>query len=339
MIYYAFPYLLIVLASILSLKIKGKGYKYLFFIFFIPAVIIVTMRGLVGTDTYTYLYFFQQSEWDIKENRSNLEFGFIIYLKIVTYLEILPQKALNLFSLIICIIIYTNFSRSKSAFIIFSSLIFPVFFYDMTMNGIRYGMAFVLAVPFIVEPIKDIFKINKNKIYMVLAMLNHNSVLTFIFFKIFVNLNIKNFIFGLLASTVVFYLLQDYLILKFNNYSELDSPNALSGIQPLVIMFLLVIINSNFFKLNTNRNIYLFILQMCFYGLTQFTYAGLRFQFATLFFMMVLMINDRDCKNYNLYIASIYLVGFLGFLLKMRNMLDSYGIGFSPFLPYAFYGQ
>lgn len=339
MIYYTLPYILIVLASILSLKTKRKGYKYLFLLSFIPAVVIVTMRGLVGTDTYSYLSFFEQSIWDIKENYYNLEFGFVTYLQIVTYLGLLPQRALNLFSLIICIVIYINFSRSKNAFIVFSSIIFPVFFYDMTMNGLRYGLAFALSVPFILEPMKDILTINRKKISILLAILNHNSAISFMFFKVFINLNVKNFILGLIISSIAFYFLQDYLIIKFDNYSELESPNALSGIQPLVIMLLLVVVNSIFFKLNTTRNIYLFILQICFYSLTQFTYGGLRFQFATLFFMMVLMISDRECKNYNLYIAILYLVGFLGFLLKMRNMLDGYGIGFSPFLPYVFYGQ
>lgn len=339
MIYYTLPYILIVFASILSLKIKGSSYKYLFFMFFIPAVIIVTMRGMVGTDTYGYLSFFEQSKWDIKENYFNLETGFVIYLQVVTYLGLQPQKSLNLFSLIICILIFINFSKSKSAFIIFSSLIFPVFFYDMTMNGLRYGLAFILAVPFILEPVKNMFKINKNKIYIVLSILNHNSVLTFIFFKMFINLNIKNFILGLLASTVVFYFLQDYLLLKFDSYAELESPSALSGVQPFVIMFLIAVVNSIFFKLNTKRNIYLFVLQLCFYLVTQFTYAGLRFQFAVLFFTMVLMVGDKDCRNYNYYIAIIYLIGLLGFLLKMRNMLDTYGIGYSPFLPYVFYWQ
>lgn len=339
MIYYITPYILIVLASILSLRMKGKGYKYLFLLSFIPAVLLVTMRGLVGTDTYSYLSFFEQSKWDIEANYYNLEIGFVAYLKVVTYLGIAPQKALNLFSLIICIVIYFNFSQAKKSFIIFASLIFPVFFYDMTMNGLRYGLAFVLAVPFILEPIKNFSNISKNKILMLLSILNHNSVITFIFFKIFINLNIKNFIVGLVITVVAFYLLQDYLLLKFDNYSELESPGALSGIQPLIIMFLLVVINSVFFKSRTKRNLYLLLLQICFYGLTQFTYGGLRFQFATLFFLMILTIKDTDCKNYNLYITGIYLIGLLGFLLKARNMLDGYGIGYSPFLPYLFYGQ
>lgn len=339
MIYYTLPYILILFASLLSLKIKGKGYKYLFFIFFIPAVIIVTMRGLVGTDTYGYLSFFEQSKWDIKENYFNLETGFVVYLRVVNYLGLQPQKALNLFSLIICLLIFINFSKSKSAFVIFSSLIFPVFFYDMTMNGIRYGMAFVLAVPFIIEPIKDIVKINKNKIFMVLSILNHNSVLTFIFFKIFINMDFKRFILGLLTGGIVFYFLQDYLLFKFDGYSDFESPGASSGIQPLVLMFLLVVVNTMFFKLNIKRNVYLCILQICFYGIAQFSYAGLRFQFAILFFMMVLMIGDKNCKSYNVYIASVYIIGFLGFLLRLRNMLDTYGQGYSPFLPYFFYGQ
>lgn len=339
MIYYTLPYILIVLASILSLKIKRKGYKYLFLLSFIPAVIIVTMRGLVGTDTYSYLSLLEQTKWDIEENIYNLEFGFVLYLKLVNFLEIFPQKALNAFSLITCILLYLNFSKSRNAFIVFSSIVFPVFFYDMTMNGLRYGLAFALAVPFITEPSKEILKFNRIKIYFILSLLNHNSVLVFLFSKILLNLNIKKFILGLLFFTLVLYYLQDYLLLKFNSYSDLASPGALSGLQPLVIMFLLSLTSSIFFKNKVKRNAYLFAIQLLFYGVTQFSYAGLRFQFVILFFMMVSMINDRNCSNYKIYISSLYLIGLVGFLLKARNMLDTYGIGPSPYLPYLFYWQ
>lgn len=339
MIYYITPYILIVLASILSLKIKGKGYKYLFLFSFIPAVLIVILRGLVGTDTYSYLSLFEQTKWDIEENIYNLEFGFVLYLRLVNFLEVFPQKALNAFSLITCILLYLNFSKSRNAFIIFSSIIFPVFFYDMTMNGLRYGLAFALAVPFIAEPSKAILKFNKVKIYFILSLLNHNSVLVFLVSKILLNLNIKKFILGLMLFSSVLYYLQGYLLLKFNSYSDLSSPGALSGLQPLIIMFLLSLISSIFFKNKFKRNAYLLAIQLLFYGITQFSYAGLRFQFVILFFMMVFMINDENCSNYKVYISSLYLIGLVGFLLKARNMIDTYGIGSSPFLPYLFYWQ
>lgn len=337
MIYYFVPYLFLFLTSILSLKIRGNGYKLLFLFGFFPAILVVILRGLTGTDTYTYLTFLSATQQQVDENYYNIELGFLLYTRLINFLEIDAQVALNFFGFVICILLYINLSKTKHAFIIFSSLIFPIFFYDMTMNGVRYGLAFVLAVPFILEPIDKIIKINKNKVSFLLSILNHNSALIFVFFKLISYLNLKNFILFLIVSSSAFFIMQDYLLLKFNDYSSYESPGALSGLQPLILMLLIIVLNSTFFRENIKRNFFLFFLQLYFYGITQISYAGIRLQFAVLFFMVIFLILDQYCKNYKLYIFFLYLIGILGFAFKSRNMLDGYGVGFSPFLPYSFF--
>lgn len=339
MIFYIIPYIFLVFMSLLSLKIKGGGYKFLFLVGLIPATLVVILRGLTGTDTYTYLTMLNSTSYEIDENYYNVELAFLMYIRIIRFFDISPQIALNFFGLLICIFSYINFSKYKNYFIIFSSLIFPVFFYDMTMNGVRYGLAFILSVPFILELTSNVFKITRNKIYLILAILNHNSVLTFIFFKIMPHLNVRNFIFSMILASGIFYLIQDYLLLKFNDYSNSESPGVMSGLQPLILMILICILNSIFCINNFKRNFYMLFLQLFFYGITQISYAGIRFQFAVLFFMMVLLATDEIYKNYKVYLFLLYSIGFLGFMLKSRNMVDGFGIGMSPFLPYTFIGN
>lgn len=339
MIYYVIPYIILILTSLLSLKISDNGYKFLFFIGLIPAILIVVFRGVTGTDTYTYLMMLNSTPSQIDENYYNVEFGFLLYTRVVNFFEIPAQIALNFLGFIVCVLLYMNFSKSKHSFVIFSALIFPVFFYDMTMNGVRYGLAFALAIPFITEPITKLIKITKGKFYFFLAILNHNSVLLFIFLKIATFLNLKNILYSIIIASGTFYIIHDYLLLKFNDYLNYKAPSLFSGLQPLIVMFLIFIINTLFYKSNFKRNFYMFLLQLCFYGLTQISYAGIRFQFAVLFFMIVYLTTDEVGKNYRIYLVFLYFIGFLGFILKSRNMVDGFGIGMSPFLPYLFIGS
>ncbi|WP_143224006.1 EpsG family protein [Acinetobacter sp. ANC 5054] len=323
--------------SVLSLKIKGNGYKLLFILGMIPSVLIVCMKGEVGTDTAAYLSLLKLNLNQLNENIYNLEFGFLYFSKLMNFLNINAQVALNIFSLIICLILFFNLNKNKNSFIIFSALIFPIFFYDMTMNGVRYGLAFALSIPFIIEPAKKILEPNKNKFSLFLAFLNHKSSFLFVFLKVAVFLNPKRFLILILFATISFYFLKDIILIKISDYSELSSPSITSGLQPLIITFLIFVVNSFFFKINIKRNSFLLIIQVLFYLVSQISYAGLRFQFIVLFFLIISLINDQNCKNFKLYLLIMYLIGILGFMLRFRNMLQEYGLGDSPFLPYTFF--
>ena len=49
-------------------------------------------------------------------------------------------------AILIKVSVMLSFFRVNALYQIFSLLIFPIFFYDMTMNGIRYGLAFAFQV-------------------------------------------------------------------------------------------------------------------------------------------------------------------------------------------------
>ena len=85
--------------SLFSLKIKGDGYKLLFFVSLIPATLVVILRGLVGTDTETYISILDQSIFSIKENARGIEPFFLFFAKIRHYFDLNSQYVLNSFSL------------------------------------------------------------------------------------------------------------------------------------------------------------------------------------------------------------------------------------------------
>lgn len=340
MLFYILPYSLIIFISFLSLKIKGNGYRFLFLISLIPATLIVILRGLTGTDTATYISILDQNIYDLNENVRDIEPFFMLFAKIKYYLVLNAQLVLNFFSFLIILLLFTFFSRTKHRFLIFSFLVFPIFFYDMTMNGLRYGMAFSLACFLIIEHNSLLYKLTKNKILFIFSFLNHKSSVVFLIIKFMQNLSFRNFAIVLIIflSSIIF--LSDYLLYKVTDYSELSSPSVFSGIQPLVISSLILVFNSIFFKNNLKRNIYLFIIQLAFYIITQFSYAGIRFQFLELFYILVVLTqDDGDIPNYKMYLYLLFFIGLLGFCLRLNNFYSDFNEGPSPFLPYTFYWE
>lgn len=338
MIFYLIPYIFLVFMSLLSLKIKGGGYKFIFFLSLIPATLVVVLRGLVGTDTETYISILDQSISSIKENARGIEPFFLVFAKIRHYFDLNSQYVLNLFSFIMIFVLYLFFSKNKQRSLIFCSLLFPIFFYDMTMNGLRYGMAFAFACWFIVDSSNSL-KLNKNKIMYFISFLNHKSSLLFLSFKLLQKASLKNFLIIIFSTSAVFFILKSYLLYKISDYSDFVSPSVFSGSQPLIVTFLILLCNTYFYKNNLRRNVFLFIIQMLLFILTKFTYAGIRFQFLELFYIIVILCNDEHILRHRKYIFLLFIIGILGFVLRLNNFISTSGQGGSPFLPYSFFWE
>lgn len=340
MFFYIMPYIFIVFMALMSYKVRSGGYKVLFFIGLIPFALLVALRGEVGTDTNAYIKLLSNSIYELKENNSGLEpfFLMIIYLK--NYFELNSQLVLNVFSLFILLVLFIFFLKTKHRFFIFSLLIFPIFIYDMSMNGVRYGMAFALSCFFIAESKEKLYKINNNKFIYFLSLLNHKTAILFYFFKNAQSASIKNFFIICLIMIIGFFVLQEYMVDKFSLYSEYSSPSIFSGVQPLFLTFLVLMANSYFYSQNLKRNIYLLIIQLIFYIITQVSYAGIRFQFLELFYILVILVNDDGkIRKYKLYLLVLFFIGFLGLLFRLKNFNDESGIGLSPFIPYKFFWE
>lgn len=337
MIIYILPYIILLFGTYLSFNLKEGGYKYLFFLSFLPAIFIVTFRGFVGTDTFTYVQILSSTSSELVANVHNVDFLFKNYVQVSQALNLDPLIALNILGFVLSILILYIFSANKHAYFIFVFLVFPIFYYDMTMNGIRYGLAFILATPLIIKLFGQGGLFCNTYILYIIALLNHKSVALFLAFKLLLKFCLRNILLLIIFFGFLGLILNDYLSIKLLAYLKYPSPSILSGIQPLLLMIGLVIINTLFFRSNIKRNFLLLIIQIAFYVITQFSYAGIRLQFLILFFLIILLIVDGQSKHYSLYLLLLFIIGLLGFILKMRNMLDGYGVGNSPFLPYQFF--
>ncbi|MGJ0638832.1 EpsG family protein, partial [Xenorhabdus bovienii] len=234
------------------------------------------------------------------------------------------------------------FSKNLERSSIFCLCFLPFFFFDMTMNGIRYGLAYSLTLL-----AYDNYK-NKLNIYFILyvslALLIHISSILLVGLLLIDRINIlkikKTLLLTLITIPTFFiFLFLDRILYKISFYSSQGSPSSISGLMPLIIFLLLylIIIISNKKAIKSYYFPFLTIIQIFSFLLSGFTYMGIRIQFIILFALICKTSEYFKITKQNLILLLI--IGALCFAGRYRNMIDEYGKGPSPFLPYTFYWQ
>lgn len=339
-------FFLLLCLSIASLSPIGKyspsSMRLLSFIGLIPAILLVGLRGDVGTDTATYLLMasdLMDGEVNNPENL-NIEFGFLWLLRFLIFLSGEPRFSINVLSLIIAFYSFFIFSKNRESIVIFSLLVFPVLFFDMSMNGLRYGLSFLLA-----KHASDVWLSNKKAKSLVLLIgcigLQLSGILVFFLLRLH-RLRFLNLIYVLPFAIVFYGVFQGRLTDKFIVYAQLESPSLLSGLLPLAIFFAcylcLLLVDFRFAK----RFMPLLILELLSFFLAKFTYAGLRVQLLILFVFFCL-ISEIDLKAYGqrklLIVFIFFFIGFIGFIGTLRHYIADADVPPSPFLPYHFFWE
>jgi len=332
---------IILTAALISIKggntISLKNQKSFLYLAVIPSVILVLLKGNVGTDTGVYL--------DIVERISNgsvsiadieVEVGFFVLIKSILLFIKDDRLVVNVTSALIGLYLIYTFSKNKISILVFMSLVFSVFYFDMTMNGLRYGLAFILA-----KNSSDEFD-QKNKKFAILLAAAAISI-QISSFMLLMLLRMRNFTkadlfisLGLISG--FFYLLSDKLLFKYLMYAESNAPDGYSGTLPLLIS--VILISSVYFITGKIDKYPLILLTFeCFaFYLTSITYAGLRFQLLVLFsifcWLTTLKIDSSRSLRKLAYVFVI--IGFIGFAGKIRNFESEKIDSGSPFIPYHF---
>ena len=344
MIYYIFPYVFLLITSFFFYNSNQKcSFLVLFFCLF-PACLIVVLRGNVGTDTDVYLRFYRELIRNADYDPS-FERGFTYLSKILVTLGLNEGQGVAAIGLLTIILLCICFSENYDKFLIFTLLIFPTFFYDMTMNGLRYGLSFAL----ISIAVQSLYK-KRKFIFFVISLMAFSiqSSSLFIFLIFFVGeLPLKVIIVTLILITITIYLTTfsiidlDYFYGKQDVYKDLYSPDISSGLSPLVI-FLLIYFTFLFFCKNElnrlNKVIHIILLlEILAFILAKFSYAGLRFQMVFLFSLMLFINNNFNLLKYKTKIMYYFgLIGIISFLVTIKHFNYNDDGVVSPFLPYKF---
>ena len=338
----SYVWLLVCVLSIFSLPNHIKEIKraqVLFFLGFLPTLLLITLRGDIGTDTWNYF----GMATDLVENSSksfteyDIEIGFYFLLECLAFVFNDPRFVINFISFAIASYAFFLFSKNVRHILIFSILIAPVFLLDMSMNGLRYGLAFLIA-----KHASDQYD-SKQKIAALFLVIASISIQVS-GLLVFALLAAKHFKFSKLAFLIPLGLIfgiifQDRILYKFQSYQTLASPGILSGALPLLIFLgcylnLMIADKKLGFKF-----LPLLILEIASFLLAKVSYAGLRFQLLILFvfFCQIAAIELEKYNRRNWVISFFLIIGLIGFSGKLRNFSD--GIDSTPtsFLPYHFF--
>lgn len=361
MLYYIVPYLFI---FFFITKYKRVRYdfvlsKVFIYILLIPSLLLVVLRGNIGTDTYTYLSFFEHLlPFDTNDD---FEPGFEFFASILVSLGFSARLCVAIIGIIITYFLVLSFSKNKESVLLFLLLVFPLFFYDMTMNGLRYGMAFsivsygllrlqqqkyISSIPFLLIG----FLFQYTAIFIILPFVMsyiHNR-------KYLILISISMTL--LLLNSSFLDLVLSHAIDKQDAYAYMFAPSKTTGLFPLIFSIILYLSYIVIFKgFSYSKIIHvLFILELFSFLITRISYAGVRFQ--TLFLYAILLylnfnlnLNLRSSEiessdktaRLNIFLSIVYVLGIIAFLFTLKNISNTIWVDevLSPFLPYRFFWQ
>ncbi len=325
---YVIPYVLILFVGVLTLfyKFSLNSAKIVFLLGLLPGFFLVIFRGNVGVDTEAY-----ESIIGYYNNTGicTVEPLFCTMSKFIYELTDRSDYILRFITALFCILFFFAFSKTKNEIVITSFFVYPVFFYDMSMNGIRYGLAFILF--------KLLYDGLTKKSILTIPIYVSIQISSFILLLLSLinKMNYKIFLFIIvLLFIIILFLGEDFFMKKFLAYSESMSTNYYSGFLNFFVGVLIVLV----LKLNNKIPIkefliYIFIF-IIFQTISYFSYAGLRFVSLMIFFIGIRIMIVTETKNLKLN-KKIYVLLFLVGLILYLNMLRSMYLS-EKYLPYDF---
>lgn len=322
-----------------------------------PLILLVMLRGNVGTDTAAYSYLFNQ----IITNNSVvfLEQGFTFFVKALSYVfNDVHLIIISVGALTTALLLWSVKSNTRAQYI-FVICVVPIFYLDMTMNGLRYGLSFAFAIcavskfynqkhsqSIIWATFSVLSHVSGWAVFALLALTSENkaqfkkwlilgSVITLVLIAQFYYVDIYNIFF---ANEM---LVTKALAEKMIAYKHLKSPNIYSGISTLLLSLILLFILNSYKakKALLAHQFYLLLAAVIFtFLLAKFSYAGLRMQSIVLF-VILLMMQFKPQLNCIMQVEvrrKLPWVGLLGIGFFIKNLIQNHGVGESPFSPWQF---
>lgn len=337
---YLSGYVCMLAAAVAGMRMRVAGWRWLA-AGLAPAAAFAVLRGDTGTDTAAYLDMIR-AIWagDMLNVPRTIEPGFIWLVRALERVGHDPAIAVAILSLLIAVGCVAAFGRSDEDALVFATLIFPLFFYDMAMNGLRYGLAFCLAK--IASDQWDRRHRGASVALTVAAASLHVSALLLVVLLQVRRMRALRYL-GLAAAVACVALAMHYraLLTKIGVYAVFTPPAQMSGAAPLALALLALGAAFALLGRMPRTLAFLFVCEIASFVLARISYAGLRFQWLVLFamacqFAPVLRVPQ---VRRNRVIAGLAVLGAIGFALRLRNMLGEYGVGPSPFLPYQFFWE
>ncbi|MDR6407092.1 EpsG family protein [Paraburkholderia terricola] len=336
MTYYLLPLLIFYFGAALCVAYGGTN-PAVVITCALPMVALTVLRGHSGTDTAAYY----QAFTDLGQgNGYGGEPLFNAYAQLLWAIDPDPQFVVNGISMTTALLLLWSICRSRYGVWFGGLVLVPSMFYELTMNVMRFGLA--AAIFLLATRISPQRKPLRYFIYAVIGTCVHfSSALLFLLFIATIRRGHTLMFLGVAAAFIGgSFLMPSYVADKTSLYTGISAPNASSGLVFLMIQMLMLgvmVVYRRQFAIPRTGWVICAVLAAALYGMTQVTYAGIRFQLILLYLMLVVLWRQfaPPTGRMNAKLAMcLFVIGLIALAGRIRNMSDEEGLGESPFLPY-----
>jgi len=303
----------------------------------LPMVVLAVVRGHSGTDTAAYY----QAFTDLGQgNGYGAEPLFNAYAQFLWSIYPDPRFVVNGISLTTALLLLWSIAYSRFGIWFGGLILVPGMFYELTMNVMRFGLA--SAIFLVATRVPAHRKPLRYAIYALVGTGMHfSSALLFLLFIATTRRGHTLTLVGVSVAVIgVSLLMPDYFADKTSLYAGIAAPNASSGLLFLLIQILMLGVMISYrrqFSIPPIGWLICAVLAAVLYGMTQVTYAGIRFQLILVNLMLVMLWRQYApprARMQTSLAARLFVIGLIALAGRIHNMADEEGHGESPFLPY-----
>lgn len=307
----------------------------------LPMFSLVWLRGNVGVDLPMYV----QSIEFIQQNGGYsfiFEPGFELLILAISPIISNPILIAKIIATITTLLLLSSKWHTKIAYQALGLGILPYFYLDMTMNGLRYGLAFAVVL-FSLNGLLAMQRLTYVSTMLAAASVQVSSFYLSGLLQILLRPSWKYFFLLLPIATGVALLGSDYFLMKAAANADLSKPGVTAGAAPLILSIILLAGCWSDKQINKNHRmgfLILFALSFVTYGLTQVSYAGLRFQQLNFFLILLLLIYASEKTNKKpskIILSTLILIAALSSASRINNFYSEAGNGEAPFIPFKFF--
>ena len=338
------PYFVCYLVLLVSL---GAGLlldklRFAAVIAFVPMFALITLRGMVGTDSAIYIQVFETIRYQGLV-ASSFEPGFTLLVEVLSWFFQDPFDILIVLGSATAIIMLAAGLLLERKPLFFMTIVLPYYLFDMAMNGLRYGLAFA-----IVALAAAALARGKLKVFVacsiVAASIQISSVLLAACLWALMEARVRTFLAAGFGVIIAFVLFDDYIGEKLSQNSDLSGIGGISGVAPLLATVLIIAAvrtsQENKDTFSSMALVSVLAMQFISFLVARQYYAGLRLQglFLFLSYLLIVTWNTRSLRDFIVERKLVLLLVFSAFILiasRLKNFNDDVD-NLSPFNPYYF---
>lgn len=309
---------------------------------FVPMFALITLRGIVGTDSAVYIQSFDVIRYQ-GMLASSFEPGFTLLIEILSwFLRDSFDILIVLGSATALIMLCAGLLLERSP-LLFMTIVLPYYLIDMTMNGLRYGLAFAIVALGAAALMRGRLKVFI-ACGIVAASIQVSSVLLAASLWALLEARIRTFLAIGLALIVALVVFGDYVGDKLSQNSDISGIGGLSGLAPLGATILICVPLLAAKKMDSINKVALYailFMQIVSFLVARQYYAGLRFQGVFVFLLYLILTREYqsikvdtsfDAKRFTTFLIISTMILSASRLKNFNDDVENP----SPFNPYYF---